>query len=261
MRLLRILLPPCEASTRWLLASVGTSGALHVVAAVVIASVIGAVSPHLVPPPQGRSSVESSVSIIVIEAAIAAEQEDPPAVSFARLESPRRDFSRDGKLPAPVASGSLSDPVLGDDLQSSLMHSMEARKRELPPDTPQITHRIQLPKQSPPDTLRQPTAASAASVLDAGQLDKVPATIHSPRPQYPADALAAGVEGRVVLRVELDRAGRVTRAVVAKTSGQAVLDEAARRAVATWKFEPATRLGIRVATAIKVPVVFKIERD
>ena len=48
---------------------------------------------------------------------------------------------------------------------------------------------------------------------------------------YPPEAVRRGLEGEVVVMLELDAAGRIVAASVASGSGHAILDEAALRAV------------------------------
>ena len=71
---------------------------------------------------------------------------------------------------------------------------------------------------------------------------------------YPPEALKRGLEGEVVLMLELDERGRIVAASVASGSGHALLDEAALRA--------ARRLGALgpsvAGKAILLPVRFRI---
>lgn len=60
------------------------------------------------------------------------------------------------------------------------------------------------------------------------------------KPEYPAQALAAKVEGTVTLAFLVRADGTVREAVVRKTSGNASLDEAARAALAKCRFQPGT---------------------
>lgn len=258
MRFLRILLPRCEAPARWVVASVGAT-AIHAVGAVVIFAVFGDSSADVVPPPHGQNSSESSASAVTLETspAIKAEPSHEMPDHFEPLRSPRSTQTSSSPPVATTLPDKLMPPI---DSAPAVAHSSRDRRSDAtPPTSP-----AQLPTVPPTrraDAPRQPTIDALASLPNSGQLDRIPATIYSPRPQYPAEALAAQIEGRVVLRVILDREGDVTGAAVAKSSGHKMLDEAAQRSVAKWKFEPATRLGVRVATAIAVPVVFRIERN
>ena len=78
------------------------------------------------------------------------------------------------------------------------------------------------------------------------------------RPRYPSRAVAQGIEGRVVLLATLDATGRVTDLRVLESSGFALLDREALRAVATWRFLPKLVDGAPVASTLKVPVRFDL---
>jgi len=56
---------------------------------------------------------------------------------------------------------------------------------------------------------------------------------------YPAEAIARGLEGEVLVLVLIDEAGKVSAARVEQGSGQPVLDEAALRAVRSLQSLPA----------------------
>lgn len=73
-----------------------------------------------------------------------------------------------------------------------------------------------------------PVWAAAASVWSS-----------APKPRFPTAALSKGSEGHVIVRVFTDDTGRVTRANIEKSSGDASLDEAARAAILKWKMNPA----------------------
>jgi protein TonB len=71
---------------------------------------------------------------------------------------------------------------------------------------------------------------------------------------YPPEALRRGLEGEVVLLVELGEGGRIVGASVASTSGHPLLDEAALKAVGRLDaLNPAS-----AGKAILLPVRFKI---
>lgn len=56
---------------------------------------------------------------------------------------------------------------------------------------------------------------------------------------YPADAIAQGLEGEVLVLMFLDESGRVSAARVEESSGQRLLDDAALRAVRALHSLPA----------------------
>ena len=83
----------------------------------------------------------------------------------------------------------------------------------------------------------------------------------APRPRYPEALRAAGVDGRVVIRVVVDTVGRVERAsltVVAATHPLFV--PAVEQAVARMRFRPAEAGGRRVRQLVEIPFEFVLDR-
>jgi len=125
----------------------------------------------------------------------------------------------------------------------------------LPPtmvETPRPAQQVSQSSQAQPSSRR----------ADGTESEPVPRALFNPPPEYPAAALRAGIEGRVVIRVELTHEGRVATATLHKSSGQASLDAAALAAVRRWRFEPTagpTGKPLRSRT-FAVPVRFTIER-
>jgi TonB family protein len=107
-------------------------------------------------------------------------------------------------------------------------------------------------------TLSCPTAATAR-VLEKGQLF-MPQILRYVPPSYPHDALEDGVEGRVVLAVDVDETGNVAGVFVevevpmypsfAKSSEEAILQ---------WRFKPGLQEGVPVRTTVRVPFEFRLE--
>jgi protein TonB len=82
----------------------------------------------------------------------------------------------------------------------------------------------------------------------------------APAPDYPRDALRAGIEGTVVLQVLVDIDGRPLKVDVQHSSGDRRLDAAARRQVLEhWRFRPAVRDGRGVQAIGLVPIAFKLQ--
>ncbi|HEY3497630.1 MAG TPA: TonB-dependent receptor [Polyangiaceae bacterium] len=72
--------------------------------------------------------------------------------------------------------------------------------------------------------------------------------------EYPKEALAEGIQGTVVLKLTIDREGRVTAAEVMTPAGHG-FDEAARAAALQFRYKPATRDG--KPFAVKIPYAYK----
>jgi TonB family protein len=77
-------------------------------------------------------------------------------------------------------------------------------------------------------------------------------------PPYPPQARQQGIEGVVVVRLTVDTEGRPQNVRVGRSSGQALLDDAAVAHVAKARFSPGTRDGTPVAAAISFRVRFRL---
>jgi TonB family protein len=87
-----------------------------------------------------------------------------------------------------------------------------------------------------------------------------PRVVRRVEPVYPASAIAARASGDVVLSVEVDKDGAVSRVAVVKDLPFGLSREAAR-AVERWRFDPATVNGKPVAQSIEVTVHFAAPRE
>ncbi len=80
---------------------------------------------------------------------------------------------------------------------------------------------------------------------------------NSPRPPYSYLARKRGWEGRVILRVRVDKSGYPLKVTVQKSSGYHILDKNALVTVRKWKFTPSLRDGYRVDASITIPIRFE----
>lgn len=84
----------------------------------------------------------------------------------------------------------------------------------------------------------------------------------APPPSYPREALMAGAEGTVVLKVLVDVDGTPLEVEIQRSSGNRRLDDAAKRQVLRkWKFRPAIRDGRAIQVYGLVPVNFTLSRQ
>lgn len=79
------------------------------------------------------------------------------------------------------------------------------------------------------------------------------------KPVYPLSARRRGIEGTVVLRVEVLTSGEPGRVEVARSSGDDSLDDSARDAVRQLRFNPAQKGGKAIVGWANVPYQFKLE--
>lgn len=86
----------------------------------------------------------------------------------------------------------------------------------------------------------------------------LPELIHFENAAYPPEAEKEGLEGNVVLKLTIDKAGNVTAAEVDEPAGHG-FDEAAQAAALKFKFRPATRDGAPIVAKIKYAYAFTLK--
>ena len=101
-----------------------------------------------------------------------------------------------------------------------------------------------------------PPGLPAQSILRTNREAKPMQTV---RANYPLIALRMGMESDVTLRIEVDTAGKVTKAEIIK-SGGAGFDEEALRAVKQSRFEPAQRDGRNVPAEFTYIYRFRLRK-
>jgi TonB family protein len=117
------------------------------------------------------------------------------------------------------------------------------------------------------ETVAYASAGSHSPVSDAGGQtvasgvapafsNAYPLYRENPSPGYPEMARQQGYEGVVLVAAEILADGRVGKAIISKSSGYAILDQTAIKAVMTWKFEPAKKSGIPYKTWAELPIKF-----
>lgn len=106
-------------------------------------------------------------------------------------------------------------------------------------------------------------SASEGSTSLAGDVDHDASALRllsAPPPSYPAAARRAGRTGSVTCRLVVDRDGVVVSVEVVSSSGHADLDEAARKALAKWRFEPLGRLTEAPRVRVLQKLKFQLEK-
>jgi TonB family protein len=76
----------------------------------------------------------------------------------------------------------------------------------------------------------------------------------SPGPSYPEEAQKTKITGSGLYELRINKAGATTEVVVVKSSGSAVLDNAAKSTFLKWRFKPA------IFTRVRVPVSWSVNR-
>ncbi len=84
-----------------------------------------------------------------------------------------------------------------------------------------------------------------------------PAAVTRIQPDYPELARKAGIEGTVLIKILVDKQGRVRDAILLRGVG-AGLDEAALEAIRKWVYTPAIQNSRPVAVWVAQPVLFRL---
>jgi TonB family protein len=78
------------------------------------------------------------------------------------------------------------------------------------------------------------------------------------RIRYPEEARRKNIEGKVVVRVLIDKTGRPVRSLIDMSDNE-LLTEAARNVVMATRFTPAMQNGKPVPVWISIPITFKLK--
>lgn len=103
------------------------------------------------------------------------------------------------------------------------------------------------------------TRPPEAAVIEITEPDYKAAYLNNPPPDYPMAARRMGLQGRVMLHVEVLANGICGQINIQKSSGYAMLDNAALQKVKTWRFSPASQLGRAVDKWFMIPVQFSLK--
>lgn len=106
-----------------------------------------------------------------------------------------------------------------------------------------------------------PVIAPAAPAAPDVEPDYKASYLNNPRPNYPFAARRMGLQGKVVLNVEVLAEGLCGQAHVHQSSGHDMLDNAALQTVKTWKFVPASQAGRAVTKWFKIPIQFSLTNN
>lgn len=107
------------------------------------------------------------------------------------------------------------------------------------------------------------SAAAAAAVVNAAALEQPPEVIAGScqQPSYPPLLRSSQIEGRVILEFVVDTTGRVEPASVTTiSSSHSQFERAARQALMTCRYRPATFNDQLTRVMVRLPYTFTIGR-
>ncbi len=137
-------------------------------------------------------------------------------------------------------------------------------ERELEPQLKMVEA---TPAQRQPREVDEPPVADAEEVetearqreIAGSSQSRPPRPLSNNPPEYPREAIRRRLEGAVKLRVQIGLDGHVLSVVVAESSGYAMLDESALKAIRGWTFSPRLQDGERVPSSALIPVRFHLD--
>lgn len=138
----------------------------------------------------------------------------------------------------------------------------EARPAETPVEQPIAPVPVAAPVQvaaAPPPVAAPPVVAPPPPPPPDVEPDYKASYLNNARPPYPYAARRMGLQGKVVLNVEVLAEGLCGEANVHQSSGHEMLDKAALQTVKTWKFVPARHAGRAITKWFKVPIQFTLK--
>jgi len=158
-------------------------------------------------------------------------------------------------VPSPVAQWPVRADWLND--PSAYARPRRAQQQSQPREAAEEPSASAQPSQPMPQ--QQASAPHVPQPALAGASDPEPREEACPAPTYPLAARRRGMEGVVILLVEVSSAGMVLRSRVLESSGHGVLDRAALDGVEAWRFTPARDAsGQQIAGSARVPIRFRI---
>lgn len=156
--------------------------------------------------------------------------------------------AEEGPRILPIVQVSLVNMLPPRNHVTALREKITPPKRGSAPETPQpVVENSTAARQAPATTREHSEPVYSAAYL------------HNQPPAYPLSARRRGIEGTVLLRVEIHASGNCQHVYVKRSSGHEMLDRAAIEAVRRWRFIPARRGNQPVTASAEIPIAFRLQ--
>ena len=218
-------------------------------------------------PGQGRHfiSLPGLMFVLVLHAAIfyflwqqrLIPAPDQMVTLFAELITPPLSVPKPAPAPAPVKQQPAKKPETQPKPERLVTKAPVTQKQEVAEPLPPAPAPVTEPAKQPVITAAPPTPMPTEPIKLSSEL-----SVSCPKltpPEYPAISRRMGEEGKLVLRVELDEAGRIDTAKIISSSGYERLDNAALTAVKNWQCNPSLRNGQPVRAVALQPFNFVLQ--
>jgi periplasmic protein TonB len=200
--------------------------------------------------------------------------EPPPEIEPvppASVERPTRQPAKVAKLPTPPATQPAAPPqptktapvrVVGLRLESTgeggdgpsfAVGNTRMGETDKAADAPKA------PMPAPPFSSPGRGNQVASHIPVGGIKYERPRPRKTPEPEYPPDLKSQGIEADVMVLASIDADGKVTSVKVIKEAPYPTFNEAARAAVLTYEYEPATRDGVPTPYQLSFTVRFRVK--
>jgi protein TonB len=126
------------------------------------------------------------------------------------------------------------------------------------PNTLTVAENLTAAKTNGPVVAAAPAPVTAPKEEPITEANGSAAYLNNPPPAYPKAAQRQGLQGRVVLRVQVLANGHVGVIEIKQSSGKSILDDAALTAVRAWVFTPSKRGSTPIDGWTNVPIEFQI---
>ena len=202
----------------------------------------------------------------------AAKPKKLPKTAPAKTEMPRIDLERETarlkaeQEAAQVRTANEAAQAKARTEAARLKAEQEAAQVRAANEAAQAKARTEAARLKAEQEAAQVRAANEATISFAAEEEERPPQVQvggygptNKAPSYPHMARRMGLQGKVVLNVEVLANGSCGQINVAQSSGHAALDNNALSAVKTWHFVPATKDGKAINKWHQVPIIFSLK--
>ncbi len=179
----------------------------------------------------------------------------PPLASPPRATTRRGEARKQARPGKAVAARRVARPAAPTSAAPEPMPAPPVPASPTPPDT--MARPEPPPEPGSDRTADTPATATAQAPFTPARYDD--GDSGNRRPRYPLASRRMGEQGTVVLRVDVSAAGSVDKLDIETSSGSDRLDHAAASTVAQWRFQPARRGSVAVASSLPIRIVFRLE--
>lgn len=166
----------------------------------------------------------------------------------------RRPTQHRQLIPLPEVAAPLAPPMKSQQTAADPLVRRRAIERPLVAD-----HTARPPRRTPAADSSAQVLAPAVEIVGSAKWTPEPLPTNAP-PVYPPAAIARRVQGTTLLSVTVTVEGTVSGVTVKRSSGSRLLDQAALKAVAAWRFKPRPRAFGSAEKTIRIPVQFELGR-